>query len=50
VLKVIHRGSMLMQALPNTHGLQPDGGPDNHVGFSKWRYWEDTLPIHGAGK
>jgi hypothetical protein len=50
VLKVLHRGNMLMQALPNTHGLQPDGGPDNHVGFSKWRYWEDTLPLHGAGK
>jgi hypothetical protein len=50
VLKVLHRGNILMQALPNTHGLQPDGGPDNHVGFSKWRYWEDTLPIHGAGK
>ncbi len=50
VLKVIHRGSILMQALPNTHGLQPDGGPDNHVGFSKWRYWEDTLSLHDPGK
>jgi hypothetical protein len=50
VMKVLHRGKILMEALPNTHGLQPDGGPDNHVGFSKWRYWEDTNSIHGAGK
>ena len=50
VMKVLHRGKILMEALPNTHGLQPDGGPDNHVGFSKWRYWEDTISIHGAGK
>jgi hypothetical protein len=50
VLKVMHRGRVLMQALPNTHALQLDGGPDNHVGFSKWRYWEDTSPIHPSEK
>ncbi len=44
VLKVIHRGKPLMEALPNTHGLQLDGAPDR-VGFVKWRYWEDTVPI-----
>ena len=46
VLKLVAGGRVLLEALPNTHGLQPDGGPADHVGFSKWRYWEDTLPIH----
>jgi hypothetical protein len=50
VLKVIAGGNVLLQALPNTHGLQPDGGPADHVGYSKWRYWEDTLPIHRSDK
>lgn len=44
VLKVIYRGKPLMEALPNTHGLQLDGAPDR-VGFVKWRYWEETVPI-----
>lgn len=44
VLKVIYNGKALMEALPNTHGLQLDGAPDR-VGFVKWRYWEDTAPI-----
>ncbi|MCI0699340.1 hypothetical protein L0337_45975 [candidate division KSB1 bacterium] len=44
VLKVIHRGKPLMEALPNTHGLQLDGAPDR-VGFVKWRYWEDTVTL-----
>ncbi len=44
VLKVIHRGKPLMEALPNTHGLQLDGAPDR-VGFVKWRYWEDTATL-----
>ncbi|HET6566456.1 MAG TPA: hypothetical protein VFG50_00735, partial [Rhodothermales bacterium] len=39
VLKVIYDGRPLMQALPNTHGLQLDGAPDR-VGFVKWRAWE----------
>lgn len=46
VLKVIYGGDVLMQALPNTHALQLDGGPDSRVGYSKWRYWEDVLPVH----
>jgi hypothetical protein len=50
VLKILHGGTVLMQALPYTHGLQPDGGPDTHIGYSKWRYWEDTVPIHHKGK
>ena len=45
VLKVIYRGDTLMAALPNTHGLQPDGGSDTHVGYSKWRYWEDVVSL-----
>ncbi len=40
VLKVLYRDRVLMQALPNTHGLQLDGGPDR-TGYSKWRCWEE---------
>lgn len=42
VLKLRYKGKTLMEALPNTHGLQPDGSPDK-VGFSKWRRWEDRV-------
>jgi hypothetical protein len=42
VLKVIYKGTPLMEALANTHGLQLDGSPDR-VGFVKWRYWEDSV-------
>ncbi len=45
VLKVFYQGKVLMEALPNTHGLQLDGAPDR-VGFVKWRYWEDRAPLH----
>ena len=44
VLKVKYNGKALMEALPNTHGLQPDDSPDR-VGISKWRYWEDTTSL-----
>ena len=44
LLKVVYKGKPLMEALPNTHGLQLDGGPDR-VGFDKWRYWEDTVRL-----
>ncbi|MBI3787237.1 MAG: hypothetical protein HY276_03180 [Ignavibacteriales bacterium] len=44
VLKVLYKGKALMEALPNTHGLQLDGAPDR-VGYVKWRYWEDTVQI-----
>jgi hypothetical protein len=44
VLNVLYRGKPLMKALPNTHSLQLDGGPDDHVGYSKWRCWEETVP------
>ena len=42
VLKVVYGGRPLMEALPNTFGLQPDGAPDR-VGYAKWRYWEDEV-------
>jgi hypothetical protein len=44
VLKVLFRGKVLMEALPNTHGLQLDGSPER-VGYTKWRYWEDTVEV-----
>ena len=44
VLKVLHKGKPLMEALANTHGLQLDGSPDR-VGCVKWRYWEDTVEL-----
>jgi hypothetical protein len=42
VLQVRHGDRVLMEALPNTHGLQPDGSADR-VGYVKWRFWEDTV-------
>jgi hypothetical protein len=39
VLKFMYRADTLMQALPNTHGLQLDGSADR-VGYTKWRSWE----------
>jgi hypothetical protein len=42
VLKVLYKGKPLMEALPNTHGLQLDGTSDR-VGYVKWRYWEDSV-------
>jgi hypothetical protein len=42
VLKVLYDGKALLEALPNTHGLQLDGSPDR-VGYVKWRFWEDEV-------
>jgi hypothetical protein len=44
MLKVLYRGHTLMEALPNTHGLQLDGMPDRE-GYTKWRFWEDELEL-----
>jgi len=41
MVKVLYAGHPLMEALPNTHGLQLDGTGDR-VGYVKWRSWEDT--------
>lgn len=43
-VKVRYEDQTLVEALPNTHGLQPDGGPDR-TGFVKWRYWEDAVEL-----
>ncbi|MBI4418151.1 MAG: hypothetical protein HY563_05195, partial [Ignavibacteriales bacterium] len=40
VLRVVYKGKTLMEALPNTHGLQLDGTSER-VGYVKWRFWED---------
>jgi len=42
VLRVRYEDEVLMEALPNTHGLQPDGS-DDRVGYVKWRFWEDVV-------
>jgi len=39
LVKFVHRGTTIMSALPNTHGLQLDGSGDR-VGMSKWRIFE----------
>jgi hypothetical protein len=44
VMKVLYRDKVLLQALPNTFGLQLDGAPDRTC-FSKWRYWEDSVAM-----
>jgi hypothetical protein len=44
VLKVLYKGNVLMQSLPNTHGLQLDGSPPR-VGYVKWRAWEDAVSV-----
>lgn len=44
--RVRYREQNLMESLPTTFGLQLDGAPPR-VGFSKWRYWEETVPIKG---
>ena len=49
VLKVLRKGNPLLEALPNTHGLQLDGAPPR-VGFVKWRYWEDEVFVAGRGE
>ncbi len=49
VLKLSYRNQSLHEALPNTHGLQLDGAPDR-VGFVKWRWWEDTVPVPSTAK
>lgn len=41
-LKVVWKGKPVVEALPNTHPLQLDGGGDR-VGYSKWRKWEGMI-------
>ncbi len=42
--KLKYKGKTLVEALPNTHGLQLDGAPDR-IALTKWRYWEDVVPL-----
>ena len=42
--KVRYKGRNLMEALPNTFGLQLDGAPPR-TGYAKWRFWEDVVKI-----
>lgn len=49
VLKVYHHGEEVMSAQPNTHALQPDGGPDR-IGMSKWRIFESEPFPHSQSR
>jgi len=49
LLKFLYRNNPLHEALPNTHGLQLDGAADR-VGYVKWRWWEDTVPVTATMK
>jgi hypothetical protein len=42
--KLLYREQTLLEALPNTFGLQLDGA-GSRAGFGKWRYWEDSLTV-----
>ncbi|MDZ4699747.1 MAG: hypothetical protein SH809_08595 [Rhodothermales bacterium] len=41
-LNIFYNNQPVREALPNTHGLQPDGS-EPRVGYTKWRYWEDRF-------
>ena len=43
-LNIFFDGSPVQTALPNTHGLQPDGSPPK-VGYTKWRAWEGVVDL-----
>ncbi len=42
--KILHRDQVLLEALPNTFGLQLDGAAPR-TGYAKWRKWEDVVKI-----
>jgi hypothetical protein len=42
--KIVFGDRTVLEALPNTYGLQLDGAPDR-VGYTKWRFWEDTITL-----
>ena len=44
LMKITYKNKVLMTALLNNHGLQPDGSPDKDT-YSKWRVWEDKVKI-----
>jgi len=42
--KIVYQGQTLLEALPNTFGLQLDGTAPR-TGLARWRRWEDTAPL-----
>ncbi len=42
--RITYRGKTLLEALPNTFGLQLDGAPPR-TGLSRWRCWEETVSL-----
>ena len=40
--RIYFEGEPVLEALPNTHGLQLDGSPAR-VGYPKWRAWTDEV-------
>jgi hypothetical protein len=42
--KILYRNQTLMEALPNTFGLQLDGAPPR-TGYARWRFWEDVVKL-----
>ena len=42
--KVLYRDQILMEALPNTFGLQLDSTPPR-TSQPQWRYWEDSIKL-----
>ena len=43
-LNIYYNDIAVIEALPNTHGLQPDGS-EPRVGYTKWRAWYGTADI-----
>lgn len=42
--RILYRDQTLMEALPNTFGLQLDGAPPR-TGYARWRFWEDAVKL-----
>jgi hypothetical protein len=42
--RILYRQQPLLEALPNTFGLQLDGSAPR-TGYARWRKWEDTVRI-----
>ncbi len=42
--KILYRDQALMESLPNTFGLQLDGGAPR-TGYARWRFWEDEVKV-----
>jgi hypothetical protein len=40
----MYRDQTLLEALPNTFGLQLDGSAPR-LGYARWRFWEDAIKV-----